>query len=181
MADTVYLSLLMRFRCRTPSMACRFPSFRRHSCPPILASSASTQTCEHNLIVRCQCIQYTQFLGSKHLGKQKPSQWYQSDNQHRETDCSDSLRDGDAGEHTECLPKDIQPNLRTSNGEKWSLGWMKRGSRTSHISLRRIGLDSTDPQPTTKKTPAKIDRGIVERTVRSGPVMVPMIARPITK
>lgn len=35
--------------------------------------------------------------------------------------------------------------------------------------------------PTTKNTPAKRDRGMVCRTMRSGPVIVPSIARPIRK
>jgi len=44
-----------------------------------------------------------------------------------------------------------------------------------------IPLPSRPPQPTTKKTPAKSASGIRCSTVNSGPVMVPMMAKPITK
>ena len=85
----------------------------------------------------------------------------------------------------ESTPKACQnrynPILERRTVISGSVGWIKRGSRTSHTSLWRMPLDSMEPHPTTKKTPAKIDLGMVESTVRRGPVMVPMIARPMTK
>ena len=47
--------------------------------------------------------------------------------------------------------------------------------------LCRIPFDSMDPQPTMKKTPANTAAGMVCRTIRRGPVMVPIMARPIRK
>ncbi len=41
--------------------------------------------------------------------------------------------------------------------------------------------EGVERTPTTKNTPAKRDRGMVCRTMRSGPVIVPSIARPIKK
>lgn len=49
------------------------------------------------------------------------------------------------------------------------------------MTLCRIPFDSMDPQPTMKKTPANTAAGIVCRTVSRGPVMVPIMARPIRK
>ena len=69
------------------------------------------------------------------------------------------------------------------------LGTLSRGSareinRSSWIScsaLFTMPLDPIDPQPTMKKTPAKTADGIVWSTTSNGPVMVPMMAKPITK
>lgn len=47
--------------------------------------------------------------------------------------------------------------------------------------LCRIPFDSMDPQPTMKKTPANTAEGMVWRTISKGPVMVPIMARPIRK
>lgn len=47
--------------------------------------------------------------------------------------------------------------------------------------LCRMPFDSMDPQPTMKKTPANTAAGMVCRTIRRGPVMVPIMARPIRK
>ena len=49
------------------------------------------------------------------------------------------------------------------------------------MAFRTIPFDPTDPQPTVKNTPANTAAGMVCSTINNGPVMVPIIPRPMTK
>lgn len=116
------------------------------------------------------------------------------------TDCRNGLRNCNWEGNTNDLTKEIQPYLASANSEKWFalLDETALAHEEEEFLRDTVALDgsplyqhhcqSQKPKerrglltPTTKKTPQKIARGIVCRTVRRGPVIVPMMPSPMRK
>jgi hypothetical protein len=79
------------------------------------------------------------------------------------------------------LPEEVKADPRGTYGEERAARLDEAGSRSRQTSRCSMSFVSMEPQPTTKKTPTKMERGMMDRTTRRGPVIVPMMVRPMKK
>jgi hypothetical protein len=146
----------------------------RHLRPP-------PQARQHNFIIRRQRIQHTQLSRRKHPRQYLPPQQYQCNTKHRKPNRRYRLGDRNRRQHSQTLPEEVEADPRGTYGEERAARLDEAGSRSSQTSLCSMSFVSMEPQPTTKKTPTKMERGMMDRTTRRGPVIVPMMARPMKK
>jgi hypothetical protein len=81
----------------------------------------TTKAHQHRRVIRRKCVHRGELVLREPLGHKKRSKGNEGNDEDRETDGCNSLRDGDGTGNTEDLQSDVQPDLAAWDGVEWVL------------------------------------------------------------